>query len=217
MGVAISINPKSLGVARAKLKRHAKQVPYALSRAINDSLFDGRKKAESDIKKYTDRPTPYSQRANMVVKSSKRRLYGRVGYRNDNRGKYLGRLVTGGADLPAGRTHAVPTRALGRNAYGNVTKGKQAPALLKSPGKYFSGKPKGRPNARAGVWERVNYTKGGRRKGSGTDQLRLVHAYKPVTNYRKQIPFYRSTKKAVRGRLGQHFRKHFAKAIATAR
>ncbi len=208
MPVTLNVDPKSMGIAKRKLKKYHKQVPFALSQAMNDALFVGREKANKDIVRFTDRPIAHTRRATIVMKTTKRTLKGRVGYSSSGgQDEYLKHLVRGSTNMPKGRAHAAPTRALKLNAAGNVTPGKRAHRLLQNSDKYFSGKPRGRGGP-SGVWERY---------GRGGKKIRPVHIYKASEPHRKQIPFYRNTKRAVKDALPFSFRRRFNAAIASRR
>lgn len=51
-----------------------KQVPFALSQAINDAMYDGLEEVEDEIASVFDRPTRFTLKAFRVQRSSKRKL-----------------------------------------------------------------------------------------------------------------------------------------------
>lgn len=124
---------------RHLLVRFERQVPYALSRSLNDVAFGLRDRTYEEMRGQFDRPTPYALRSLRVRKSSKRDLTAVVGLREDGPGKgtpyrqALAHQFTGGPRrfkrmegafrriglLPPGYI-MVPAAGAPRNAYGNV-------------------------------------------------------------------------------------------------
>jgi len=122
------------------LKRYQRQIPFALSRALNDTAFGIRSRVQEEMRqRFEGGATPYALRAMRVEKSSKRRLVAVVGLRDDSPGKgtpyrqALGHMFTGGRRrhkrmegafmrlgvLPQGYS-MVPASGAPLNAYGNV-------------------------------------------------------------------------------------------------
>jgi len=205
MTVQIKVDPKTLGVAKRALRRHKKQVPFVLSKAINKTLFEAAKHSNEDIKRYVDRPKPVSANATKYNKSHKTNLRGRVGYLSSGSApdRWLRPLVKGLAVAPKGRANTLPARTATKDRYGNVTTGKLAHRVMKLD-KFFSGKPKG-GNRPAGIYQRMG--RGGR------DKLRPLHFYRGAEPHRRQIPFYQSTGAFIRRRIGPNFRQQWAATV----
>jgi hypothetical protein len=97
----------------------SRQLPFAVSRALNDTGHLVAKRLNDETLVAFDRPTPFTQRAFAVLKpSDKQTLAVLVGARPIQE-EYLRLQVTGGTRTPKGRALVVPRRAQ-LNAYGNL-------------------------------------------------------------------------------------------------
>ena len=199
-----------------------KQLPFAISQALNKVGFDARDALKGASRQYFDNPTPFIQNAWRVDKSSKRSLvvilfpeakrepYLRANITGGRRGtkpfeaKYLGKASSG---LSQG-SKLIPA-AIRRNTQGNVSLAalKRISSKINTTGKgsVFVGTPKGggRP---AGVYQRG--TKG-----------RLVPLFLavPSATYRPIFPLATIGTKVAERRFGGYLRSSLEKALATAR
>ena len=71
VGISVSADVKKAKKQLSRIQR--KQIPFALSRAINDSLEDAKKAEMGAIRNYIDRPTPWTMRGFKVNRSHKTR------------------------------------------------------------------------------------------------------------------------------------------------
>ena len=143
-----------------------KQIPFAVSKALNATAFDAQRGLQKALGIYLDRPTKFTINAVRVKKSEKKKdLIAYVGFAGGGGFKppkmasalpseYMSRLISGGTRRPKKRAIAVPTSALKLNKHGNIGKTK-IKNLLGNSKKYFSGTPKGRGAEVAGIWERL--------------------------------------------------------------
>lgn len=176
-----------------------RQLPFAMSLAINDTLADVKSEEERRLPLVLDKPTRFTQRGLMVRRSSKRRLEGEVRYKDIQRA-YLMLQERGGDRLPAKRAVVVPVRQR-VNQYGNLPKG-VIKRLLARPD-VFSGE----VNGVAGIWQRP-------RKRGGA--LKLLVAYERKVSYRPRLWFEGSAKQTARRKIGPNMARAMTRAIRTA-
>jgi hypothetical protein len=182
------------------LQRHAAQVPFAVSLAINDTLADVKRAEERRLPLVLDRPTPFTRKGLMIRRATKQRLAGEVRYKDIQRG-YLMMQETGGERRPSGRALVVPVGQR-LNQYGNLSRG--AIRRLLSRPDVFSGE----VNGVGGIWQRP-------RKAGG--RLKLLIAYEPKARYRPRLGFERSARIVATRTLRANMARAWRKAIQTAR
>lgn len=206
-----------------------KQLPFAMSQALNAVAFDARKAINSSTKQYFDRPARFTQNAFFVQKASKKTLEAVVfaeAAPGRDRARYLKYGIQGGARsqkgferkflaeivdtrrLPSGQQF-VPTSLVKLNASGNVSlatiKRIQKGLNTKGTGTFFVGTPKGgdRP---AGIYRRS--------KGQlfpyfiATDQQ---------ANYQRRFPIDDIGTKVINRRYTGYLSSSLEKALASAR
>jgi hypothetical protein len=94
-----------------------RQLPFAVSLALNDTAADVAKNAEKGLAKRLDRPTPFTRRAFAVLRSSRARLAAAV-FAKDAQAAYLRFQEEGGERRPKGRAIVVPVNVR-LNKFGN--------------------------------------------------------------------------------------------------
>jgi hypothetical protein len=190
------------------MKGKAAKIKKVISDEINTTAFQARKEENSEIDKAFDKPTPATQKAVIVKKSTAKTLLASVYISNKRRqNEFLEKQVEGGKRKPKKKTLLAPTKKGGnKNRYGNIPRGKIA-RLLENKKKYFSGQPKGvakyGSNPPAGVWQRMG------RKGD--KKLRLLVSYSKTQRYKKRFRFYEVGKKSVRNNFHRNFAKGMSK------
>jgi len=199
-----------------------KQLPFAISQALNKTAFDMRDAMNGATRQYFKNPVPFTQRAFLVKKSKKRDLTAEV-YAERRRARYLRTLISGGvrgqkpverrflakaeASMPSGSV-LVPA-AIKLTAAGNVSLAalKRIDTQIASKGRnsVFLGRPEGagRP---PGVYQRTA-------KG----KLRPLFIAVPRANYGKIFPMQQIGQKVVDRRFGTYLRSSLERAVATAR
>lgn len=189
-----------------------KQVPFAVSQALNDTAFDARKAVQAQLPRKLKSPTPWTIRGVRVGKSTKHRLVSRV-YFNPDRAKYMRYQIAGGIRTEADGTIVMP-KGIKLNKYGNIPRGKIS-RLLQKPNT-FIGTIKGVP----GVWQRGHFTRSGRFSSAGKGRqgsLRLLARFEDQAAYRPRFPMHKIVAGVARNRYGRHFRRRLAGALRTAR
>ncbi|MBD8875425.1 hypothetical protein [Roseibium polysiphoniae] len=177
-----------------------RQVPYAVSLALNATIDDVERNTQKSMTRRLDRPTPFTMRGLAKWKANKRKLRASVFFKDAQAG-YLEKQETGGIRRPKGRAIPVP---VGQrvNKYGNMPKGAIKRLLARKD--VFSRK----INGVAGIWQRPK----GRRK-----TLKLLVAYQPKATYQPRLGYRAGALKTTQARIGVHFRRSMSQALKTAR
>lgn len=200
MRVRIPIDSKA---TRAYLSRVGKkQLPFATARALTWTARDVSKQLGAELDQYLDRPTPFTRRAFIGTRASKRKLQAYVKVKDIQAG-YLKYAIKGGTRHPRGKAIGVPTKNQRRNKYGNMPRGK-IQKLLAYP-RNFSGTIRGVP----GIWRRT-----GGKKNPG---VKLLVAWEPSASYRRRYPFRRRVHHHARRLYAANFRKSFNQAMRSPR
>lgn len=192
-----------------------KQLPFAASLALNQTVLDIKGNTERRLTKDLDRPTPFTKRGIFTTRSTKRNLVAEVGFKNIQ-AKYLRWQQDGGTRYPKGRAIVVPVASVvgfKRNKYGNMTRNAVKRAL--NDPRNFSGTVKGV----AGIWRRPK--RGKQRKGAngakGNNTLTLLAAYRSSARYTSKMDFEGGAYKTAKVRLPHNLQVSFAKAMTTSR
>ena len=174
-------------------RNQERQIPFALSLALNRTLFDLRQPSAQQIQRAFDRPTPLIAKATQVVKTTKTNLAGSIGF-SRRRTMALWPQEVGGnrpqkkferdLGLPAG-WFAVPTKNMPLNQYGNPQAAMNGRILAakqsKARGIYFIN-PGTRSRQSPGIYQLVSKTK----------IIKLYHyvnkvAYRPIFHWEQTL------------------------------
>lgn len=175
-----------------------KQIPFAASRAINETAEIVKEELIEQLDKDLDRPTPFTKRGFYIRRSSKRDLTAIVGIK-DIQAEYLGLQIEGGREKPKGFALITPVN-IRLNKYGNLTKGK-VKELLEKPG-VFSGTVGGV----GGIWQK-------NKRG----QLKLLIKYKKEQQYKKRYQFYETAEATAGKHVLKRLRLSLDYALRTAK
>jgi hypothetical protein len=192
------------------------QIPFAISKTLNQIAY---KVARETMPKKADETfaggaTPFTKRGFKYIKSSKNKLWADV-FIDKAQAKYMKFQIAGGTRFPEKRAILVATKKSRLNKYGNIPRG-TLQQMIDDRSKFFAGKPKGKPNAPEGIWERYGRGRGfpnGRR-------IRLVALYAGDAQYRPLFPFGTFTEGVVFARndgFAVKFRKNLEDALRTMR
>ena len=199
-----------------------KQLPFAISQALNSTGFSIRTSLKGASRQYFDNPTTFIQNAWQVDKSNKRSLAVTI-FPEAKREPYLRKNITGGrrgakpfeakylaqasGSVPAG-SRLVPA-VIRRNAQGNVSLAALRRISSKvgtvGKGSVFIGTPAGSSRP-PGVYQRG--TKG---------RLIPLFVAVPSATYRPIFPIHDIGQKVVDRRFGDYLRSSLEKALASAR
>jgi len=202
MGMTVRSNIKDFTRHLNSIQK--KQVPFATAQALNDTVFDVRKRiVERTYSRAFDvKNRRFASQAFRVVKATKRkqwaRLYDRLGRGN------LALHAKGGTKRAKGRHVAVPSSNVKRTASGKVSKAKRPRAVIAS-GKAFKGKTRG--------GKPVIFAKPRGKRG----QVKLLYTLVGSVPVKKQFNFYDVATSTARRAFRHHFSKRLARALATAR
>jgi hypothetical protein len=227
MASALAIDlTTDLAKAEAWSAAMRKQLPFAVSKALNDTAFDARTSLGGATKQYFDRPTAFTQKGFGVEKSSKRDLEVIVGT-EVKRARYIRTQITGGARSQKGferlflaqiaesgqiprDAQFIPTSLVKLNASGNVSLAtlkriKQGLSTTNARGGFFVGTPRGgdRP---PGIYRR-----------SREQLFPYFIAIDQPARYEPRFPMLNIVGKVYERRYGSYFRTALERALATAR
>jgi hypothetical protein len=186
-------------VARGLNDTARREIPFAVSLALNATIGDVKRNAEKRLAKAVDRPTPFTMKAFATRRSSKRRLEATI-FAKDAQADYLRWLEQGGERDPSGRAIVVP---VGQrvNKYGNLPRGAVARMLGRRD--TFSGR--AGAGGAGGIYQRV-------RQG-----LRLLAYYTPSARYRPGLRFQETARKTAEARMPEQFERAMRQALRSGR
>ena len=195
VGISVSADVKKAKKQLSRIQR--KQIPFALSRAINDSLEDAKKAEMGAIRNHIDRPTPWTMRGFKVNRSHKTRLHGSLEIQ-PSQWSYLKYQIQGGTSRRAGKPHAIPS-GVATNKYGGMTRNKVR-TLLRQKGTFIA-----TIGGVKGVFKR---TRAGRK---------LLVVFKETTQHRRRYPFGKASERVIRAKFKHNLDRRLKQALATAR
>ena len=198
--ISVSGDLKKLKKSLNRIQK--KQIPFALSGAINDLAFKSRPAEQNVMRQMIDRPTPFTQKGILVEKANKRTLKARVKI-TPVRWKYLKKIVNGGTSTRASGSHAIAVNQSLSNKYGNLPRNKSR-SLSKRKNHF-----KATINGRSGIWKR------GLGKRSRSLSLQIVH--KKSTNVPRSYRPWVATARIVKTNFRSTFDKRMKFALSTAR
>ena len=195
MQVSVKSNIKEITKFTTNVQK--KQIPFATSVAINNTLFDLKKEMAKQMDKKLDRPTPCTKRGFFINKAKKNLLIG-VLLMKDIVANYMQYQIEGGTRA-TGKQIPVPYKPNARlNKFGNII-GKRT-GLIKKSTQFI-----GNINGTEGVYER---TKQG---------LKLIIGFERSVNYRPRFPFYVIAAKFSNAVFDKKFANAFDRALRSAR
>tara|TARA_Y100000401_G_scaffold44031_1_gene33672 strand:- start:57 stop:779 length:723 start_codon:yes stop_codon:yes gene_type:complete len=228
MGVRLNIKSE-LPQAIKWTNMHTKQLPFSIAQAINASVqgskFIAGSKQKSALnrlagasRRYLDRPKPQTQKGFRATVARKATLTSVIMTKDRpfNMGRYIDQNIFGGNRLPKydalfvkhntatnipGNSILVPTQAVKRDKYGNITKSTinkiySAIGTGKHKGNnIFVGKPKG-GNRPAGVYRRERNFK-----------LRALFIAQSTANYSSIFPAKKEVEDAIQKTFGMYLRR----------
>ena len=195
MQVSVKSNIKE--ITKWTTNAQKKQIPFATSVAINNTLFDLKKEMAKQMDKKLDRPTPFTKRGFFINKAKKNLLVG-VLLMKDIVANYMHYQIEGGTRT-TGKRIPVPYKPNARlNKFGNII-GKKT-GLIKKNTQFIADL-----GGTEGVYER---TKQG---------VKLIIGFERSVNYRPRFPFYIIAEKFSNAVFDKKFAKAFERALRSAR
>ncbi|MCL9851204.1 hypothetical protein RSP673_011110 [Ralstonia solanacearum P673] len=184
-----------------------KQVPFAVSQAINTTAKKVQAAERENMAKVLDRPTPFTVNAVGVKLSTKSNLTATV-YVKDIAAAYLEPYETGGRNKLNAKALIKP---VGQkvNQYGNLPR--TTVKRLAAKRNVFVGKVKTKAGEVDGVWRRSKAVRG---KHAG---LKLLVKFQDAHEARNHLNYQGVARKVVAASFRRELDKALAKALATAR
>lgn len=172
-----------------------KQIPFAASKAINDTLKQVVKAEQAQMHKKLDRPTPFTVKAFKIKYAKKHTLYGEVSIKPIQY-EYLKYQIEGGTKVK--KNIGVPTTNARLNRYGNIPSRRRG--LVKGKKQFMTD---------TGVWQRYG--------GKKNQRAKLVVAFVDQVTYKKRFPFYKIADGVAKARFQRNMIKALEYATRTAR
>lgn len=200
MSVTIDIRSNVDKIAK-EMREAKKQIPYATSLAINETLDKADKDVEREVKAKVQNPTSFTTKSTFKQYSNKNNkpIAGTVGVKDIQAG-YLKYVEEGGTSPASGKAKPIPTTAY-KNKYGNLPKSKTS--QIDSNPKMFSGTPNGGGRA-GGIYLRAGTKK--------KPKLKMVATWRQSTQHSKRMRIG----EVVRKRVDRDFVKILKKKIDAA-
>ena len=215
MNISVTSTIKQLSKKLNSLER--RQLPFAISKSINGLTFQVKKDVTASLPRFFHNPTGYLGRGLQIEKSTKKKLFTRIGFRSATFGSGPGEVfqadimklqIKGGTRVAKGRSIPVPVPAnLRTNKAGNLGRGKVG-KLLSNSKKYFSGIPVG-IDGDDGIWERYGTKK--------RPKIRMVVGWEKTTSYNPRFNFKKVAEKIIKKSFKTHFEKALSNALKTSK
>jgi len=180
-----------------------KQLPYATSKALNDTAFQVKDALVAQMKQKLNNPTPFTLRAVKVKKATKKSLYAEI-FISDAQAEYLKRVYYGGTKYPKKKALVTPTKDLKLNKYGNITRNKVKTVLNSK--NYFSGTVKGKGGTRSGIFRKYK-----------TGRIKQIIMWQQKREDKKILEFDKVVKGVAESNIDDNFQRALQYAISTAR
>lgn len=217
--IALDITGDLKPLHRAMIALGARQVPFALSLAVNELAKGVADEERLLIDETFETPTPFTRNAYRIQVATKANPTAIVAAK-DIQAAYLRPYVEGGDRFLGKKRGMLAPRAVGLNQYGNLTKGtlqrlKGKPGVFVGPIKTKSGR------VINGVWQRPAAAKTGRRGRTTGAQprggLKLLIQFEDTTPAPKRLPFEQRARNYLRVNAASAFDAGLRRAMATAR
>ena len=195
--ITIKIDTSGIDRLKAQLQERARQIPFAIAKALTDTARDARQDVMDRLPSVIDRPTPFTLRGIGYRPANKVNLTAEVFIR-DVQATYLSKLIKGGTETPKRRALIEPAE-IRLDRYGNLPR--SALARLRGRKDTFSAN----INGIGGIWKR-------QRNG-----VKLLVKFEQQREVKKIFDFERSVRESVARRWQRNFDRALADALRTAR
>ena len=200
-----------LGRPAAWSAAFAKQLPFAVAGALNDTAFDVRANTlPGATRQFFDRPTPFIEKGWRVDRANKSNLAVTIGAEN-KRVRVIRRQIQGGQralkpfEQRIGIGQLVPGAGIKPNRYGNIPLSAIKKITAGIGNDYFIAQPGNPQGIGPGIYRRV--------KGGLSPQLISIRN----ASYRPRFKMAEAVGKAYERRYGGYLRSSLERALATAR
>lgn len=218
--LAIDIRADLKPLQKAFVALHSKQVPFAISVALNALAKGVAGQERALIDETFDSPTPFTENAYRIGVATKSRPIATVAAK-DIQAQYLEPYVDGGLRFLGGKKAMLAPRGVNLNQYGNIPRVKLA--SLKGKPNVFIGAVKTKSGRVInGVWQRSGPTGRPKRRAlKGTAQprapLKLLIDFEDTSPVTKKLDFYGRAAAYIKRNAPREFQAAMRKALATAR
>ncbi len=187
-----------------------KHIPLIVSDALNEVGVDAVNALRSQFAKKLDRPKPDTVKSPILFKAKPKDLSALVFIKDKwNKGKapaeYLEPMLEGSTRLPEKNFVITPRDVTKTNRFGNITKAQRS-KYFEDKEKYFTGIPKGMPDAKYGIWERM----GGGASGSS---IRKVVNLAKSQRFAKRFDFFKTINGVVKAKMNKALDKNMRKYV----
>lgn len=198
MTMQINVKANTKEVARKLSLFQKKHLPNIVSDALNEVGTDAVNALRSQFAKKLDRPKPDTVKSPILFKAKPKDLSALVFIKDRwNKGKapaeYLEPMLEGSTRLPEKNFVVTPRDVTKTNKFGNITAAQRL-KYFEDKEKYFVGVPKGYPQAKYGVWERM----GG---GASGQAIRKVVNLAKSQRFAKRFDFFKTVNGVVKAKM----------------
>ena len=187
-----------------------KHIPLIVSDALNEVGVDAVNALRSQFAKKLDRPKPDTVKSPILFKAKPKDLSALVFIKDKwNKGKapaeYLEPMLEGSTRLPEKNFVITPRDVTKTNRFGNITKA-QRTKYFEDKEKYFTGIPKGMPDAKYGIWERMS-------SGASGSSIRKVVNLAKSQRFAKRFDFFKTINGVVKAKMNKALDKNMRKYV----
>ncbi len=202
--VSISLETDIKQVTKKAGRFYRKQVPFAVSLAMNKTTEDIQKVERAAARRELDQPTPQTVKGIRSRQSNKRNLAAAV-FIIPAIDKFLKYQIRGGKRPPRGKVEAIPSE-LKLNRYGNIAgrRGGRIAKLLARRDTFEA-----TVGGVTGIWQRG--------RGRNRSRVKLLIVYGGETKYKPRFRFFDHAKRTTKRRWSRNFNKAMTFAVKTAR
>lgn len=210
MTVKIDVRSNANEVLKELNVFQKKHIPLIVSDALNEVGVDAVNALRSQFAKKLDRPKPDTVKSPILFKAKPKDLSALVFIKDKwNKGKapaeYLEPMLEGSTRLPEKNFVITPRDVTKTNKFGNITKA-QRTKYFEDKEKYFTGIPKGFPQAKYGIWERM----GG---GASGESIRKVVNLAKSQRFAKRFDFFKTINGVVKAKMNKALDKNMRKYV----
>jgi len=198
MQIKIKDNIKQFTKGLSKVQK--KQIPFATTQSINNTLFGLKKEMAKQTVKKLDRPVAFTQRGFLIDKAKKTKQIGVLRIRPEV-ADYLKFQIDGGVRSGAKKIPVPITKNKRLNKFGNIA-GKRT-GLVKGSKEFIA-----TIGGATGVWKQ------GRK---GQQPTLLIKFHDSVKYDKKPFDFYKIGKGYINNTYDKQFKKALTKALRTAK
>jgi len=187
-----------------------KHIPLIVSDALNEVGVDAVNALRSQFAKKLDRPKPDTVKSPILFKAKPKDLSALVFIKDKwNKGKapaeYLEPMLEGSTRLPEKNFVITPRDVTKTNKFGNITKAQRS-KYFEDKEKYFTGIPKGMPDAKYGIWERMS-------SGASGSSIRKVVNLAKSQRFAKRFDFFKTINGVVKAKMNKALDKNMRKYV----